>query len=100
MLTTFDTTRIIVSMNNLSSILSQPQLFVPLLIWSIFWKSFALWKAATKKQLIWFIPLLIVNTMGLFEILYVFFLNRWDIDNGTILNYLEKKLKRSKKNEK
>ncbi len=68
-----------------------------LLIWSLIWKGLALWKSASKKQLIWFILLLIINTLGLLEITYIFFLNRRDIDNGKILNYLEKKLKRTKK---
>lgn len=42
-------------------------------IWSIIWKGLALWKAAAvKKQLIWFIVLLVVNTLGILEILYYF----------------------------
>ncbi len=76
--------------------MSQPQFYIPFLIWSIFWKGFALWKSANKKQLIWFILLLIVNTVGLMEIIYIFFLNRWDIDNGKTLKYLEKIFKRTK----
>ncbi len=84
-------------MNNITYWLSQPQFYVPFLVWSIFWKGFALWKSATKKQLVWFIFLLNINTLGLLEILYVFFFNRWDIDNGRILAFLEKKFKRNKK---
>ncbi len=84
-------------MNNITYLLSQPQFYVPFLLWSIFWKGFALWKSATKKQLVWFILLLNINTLGLLEIVYVFFLNRWDIDNGRILSFLEKKFKRNKK---
>jgi hypothetical protein len=76
--------------------MSQPQFYIPFLIWSIFWKGLALWKSANKKQLIWFILLLIVNTVGLMDIIYIFFLNRWDIDNGKILKYLEKVFKRAK----
>ncbi len=83
-------------MNYISSLMSQPQFYIPFLIWSIFWKGFALWKSANKKQLIWFILLLIVNTVGLMEIIYIFFLNRWDIDNGKTLKYLEKIFKRTK----
>jgi len=84
-------------MNNLSYLLNQPQFYVIFAIWTIFWKGFALWKAASKKQLIWFILLLVINTLGILEIVYVFLLNRWDIDNGKILNFLEKKMKRSNK---
>ena len=45
---------------------------IPLLIWSIFWKGWALWKAARQDSKVWFIVLLIVNTVGILEILYIF----------------------------
>ena len=83
-------------MNNINSLLNQPVFLIPFLIWSIFWKGWALWKSANKKQLVWFVLLLTINTLGLLEIVYIFYLNRWGIDNGKILNYLEKKLKRVK----
>ena len=53
--------------------------FVALLIiivWSLAWKGIALWKAARKKSLVWFIALLIVNTLGILEILYIFILSK------------------------
>ncbi|MBU0760351.1 MAG: hypothetical protein KJ600_02970 [Nanoarchaeota archaeon] len=41
--------------------------------WSLVWKALALWKAAAiKKNAIWFIVLLVVNTLGILEILYLF----------------------------
>ncbi|MFA5749833.1 MAG: DUF5652 family protein [Candidatus Shapirobacteria bacterium] len=84
-------------MNNIYSLLTQPIFYIPFLIWNLVWKGTALWKAATKKQLIWFILLLTINTVGIFEIVYIFFLNRWDIDKGKILAFLSKKFKKSKK---
>lgn len=45
-------------------------------VWSLTWKGFALWKAAGKKQLIWFIALLIVNTAGILEIFYIFIFSK------------------------
>ena len=72
-------------------LLSQPAISLPLLAWSFFWKGWALWKAAGKKQLPWFIILLFLNTMGLLEIAYIFYLNRFDIDQGKTLKFLEKK---------
>jgi len=74
--------------------LNNPQFVIPLIVWAVFWEGFALWKAATKRQLVWFIILLITNSLGLLEITYVFFLNRWDIDNGKLLVLLEKKFKK------
>lgn len=84
-------------MNNLTTFLNQSQFFIPFLIWSFFWKGLALWKSASKKQLIWFVGLLIVNTSGLLEIAYILFLNRWDIDNGKMLKFIEEKKKQIKK---
>jgi hypothetical protein len=84
-------------MNNLPTLLNQPQFFIPFLIWSFFWKGLALWKSANKKQLIWFIALLVINTSGLLEIAYIFFLNRWDIDNGKTLKFIEEKIKQFRK---
>ena len=43
-----------------------------LIIWSAIWKGIALWKAARNSAKAWFIILLIVNTVGILEILYIF----------------------------
>lgn len=40
--------------------------------WTLPWKATALWKSARASQLWWFIFLLIINTLGLLEILYIF----------------------------
>ena len=45
---------------------------VPMLVWSLFWKGWALWLAARKGQKPWFIALLIINTVGILEIVYIF----------------------------
>ena len=49
-------------------------IFVLLLVlaWSIVWKGLALWKAAREGSRGWFIALLVVNTLGILEILYIF----------------------------
>ena len=41
-------------------------------IWTLVWKGFALWKSAKKNSKIWFIALLIINTLGILEILYIY----------------------------
>ena len=43
-----------------------------IVIWSLFWKGWALWLAARRGEKIWFIILLIVNTVGILEIIYIF----------------------------
>ena len=47
-----------------------------LIVWTLIWKGIALWKSARLSQPIWFIVLLVVNTAGLLEILYIFFLSK------------------------
>jgi hypothetical protein len=39
----------------------------------MFWKGLALWKAAGLKQKNWFIALLVISSLGILEILYLFF---------------------------
>lgn len=43
-----------------------------LVIWTLPWKGVALWKAARLRDKWWFIALLIINTVGVLEILYIF----------------------------
>lgn len=45
-------------------------------LWSLPWKGVALWKAANKKDTFWFVVLLILNTVGILEILYIFWLSK------------------------
>jgi methionyl-tRNA synthetase len=45
-----------------------------LIIWSLFWKGWALWTAGNRKDKIWFIILFLFNTAGLLEIVYIFFI--------------------------
>ncbi|HUD08565.1 MAG TPA: DUF5652 family protein [Candidatus Saccharimonadales bacterium] len=41
-------------------------------IWTIPWKGVALWRAARNRSVSWFVVLLIVNTLGILEIIYIF----------------------------
>lgn len=40
--------------------------------WTLPWKGVALWRAARAGSLKWFIALLVINTLGILEILYIF----------------------------
>ncbi len=42
-----------------------------IIIWSIFWKGLALWHAGRRNQPSWFILVLILNTVGILEIIYL-----------------------------
>jgi hypothetical protein len=43
-----------------------------MIFWSIAWKGIALWKAAKVGSKVWFIIILLVNTFGILEIIYIF----------------------------
>lgn len=64
-------------MNNLAQII---QLYRPLILflvtWSIAWKGLALWHAARCRQTAWYIVLLVVNTLGILEIVYLAFFRK------------------------
>jgi hypothetical protein len=49
-------------------------------IWTLTWKGLALWKSAKKNQPIWFIILLIINTIGILEILYIYVFSEINLD--------------------
>ncbi|MEM4244870.1 MAG: DUF5652 family protein [Candidatus Nanoarchaeia archaeon] len=51
-------------------------LLVIAMIWSLIWKGIALWKSARHGQTAWFVVLLILNTVGLLEIIYLAFFQK------------------------
>jgi len=50
-------------------------IFVPIILvvvlWTVILKGYALWNAARNSQKKWFIALLVVNTLGVLEIVYL-----------------------------
>jgi methionyl-tRNA synthetase len=46
------------------------------ILWTLPWKGWALWKSARNKQNIWFMVLLVVNTLAILEIVYIFFFQK------------------------
>lgn len=50
--------------------------FIVFVAWSLFWKGLALWRAVKNQSKVWFVVLMIVNTMGILEILYLFVFGR------------------------
>ena len=41
-------------------------------VWETLWKGIALWRADRNGHLIWFIALFILNTVGIFPMIYIF----------------------------
>ena len=53
-----------------------------LIIWSLIWKGIALWKAARNSQKAWFVIMLIVNTAGILEIIYILSFSKNTLSNN------------------
>ena len=51
-------------------------LLLVLTIWDVVWKAIALWKSARHKQLVWFIFLLIINSVSILPIIYLLFFQK------------------------
>jgi hypothetical protein len=45
---------------------------VVIVLWTLVWKGMALWKAAREENKVWFVVLLLVNTVGILDILYLY----------------------------
>ena len=45
-------------------------------LWVIPWKGVALWKSARNQHQWWFIALLLINTLAILDILYIFFFSK------------------------
>jgi len=63
-------------MPEIQQLLQNPAILYPVLIWSIVWKGLALWRAARLRQVGWYIALLVINTVGIFEIIYLLATNK------------------------
>jgi hypothetical protein len=55
---------------------NEPAFIAPLIIllalWTLPWKGYALWLSARNGQKWWFIALLLINTLAILEIIYIF----------------------------
>jgi methionyl-tRNA synthetase len=63
-------------------ILENMWVIVVLGLWTLPWKGVALWKAARRKELKWFIALLVLNTLAILEIIYIFVFAKKRKENG------------------
>ena len=53
-----------------------PLVLILIVAWVLVWKGMALWKAARLGHKWWFIILLVANTIGILEIIYIYFIAR------------------------
>ena len=41
------------------------------IIWDLMWRGMALWKSGRRNQPIWFLAILIINSLGILPIIYL-----------------------------
>lgn len=63
-------------MNDTALTTTQLWLLIALAVWTLVWKGIALWYAAGKKDKVWFIVLLILNTAGILDMFYIFIFSK------------------------
>jgi len=56
----------------LQNLIQNPVFVFLILVWTLPWKGVALWKAVKNDHKGWFVALLVLNTFGILEILYIF----------------------------
>ena len=52
-------------------------IIIAVVLWSLPWKAAALWRAARRGHVGWFIALIILNTLAILDILYIFVFSKW-----------------------
>lgn len=60
-------------------LVEHPWIIVIILLWSLPWKGAALWRAARRGHLGWFLTLLVFNTLAILDIIYIFFFSGPDV---------------------
>ncbi|MDP4007296.1 MAG: DUF5652 family protein [bacterium] len=56
--------------------LAHPLFLVGIALWTLPWKGVALWRAAKRGEKKWFVALLVINTLAVLEILYIFIFSK------------------------
>lgn len=59
-------------MGELANLANNSNFLLLVVLWTLPWKGLALWKAARRGEQKWFIALLVLNTLAILEILYIF----------------------------
>ncbi|MCE9585592.1 DUF5652 family protein [Candidatus Nomurabacteria bacterium] len=66
-------------------------IIILLAIWSLLWKCYSTWTASKKDDKRWFIILIILNTFGILDMIYVFGVanKKWSDVKNTFKNFLK-----------
>ena len=64
--------------------IQNPWMAVLIAAWTLPWKGWALWIAAKKGAKWWFIALLVINTLAVLEIFYIFVFSKREGKKETV----------------
>jgi len=53
-------------------LLGNPWVIFLIVLWTVPWKVIALWRASKNNHKKWFVALVVLNTLAILEILYIF----------------------------
>lgn len=67
----------------MEKLIENPLVILAITLWTLPWKGYALWLSARKDKKWWFIALLVINTIGILEILYIFVFSKKGKKSGT-----------------
>ena len=61
-----------------------------ILIWTLVWKAASLWVAARSNNKWWFIALLLMNTVGILDAIYLFLVKKGKWPKEVVIDRIEK----------
>ncbi len=64
----------------IGSIIWFPTALIALMVWSLFWKGLALWHSSRRGQVWWFLAILLINSVGIIELIYLFGIAKLKLD--------------------
>jgi len=59
------------------SVVSTTIIITVISLWELVWKGIAMWYSAGEKQKVWFVCVLIFNTVGILPIIYLLIYKPW-----------------------
>lgn len=51
-------------------------MILAIVVWETVWKGLGLWKAAQNKDKVWFVLILLLNTIGILPIIYLYVISK------------------------
>lgn len=64
------------NLNHMEQLTQNSLVLLVIVLWTLPWKGYALWIAARKGSKPWFIAILILNTLAILEILYIYIFSK------------------------